>query len=547
MIGFKQIQDMTLEECYNFIQQNDENNAYYDEVKSRFEMLIEGIRKQEEKDFKALATIGDCDAFIKKYSDYAPTYISELIESVQAKRQQLIIEAEQEEKRRQESIRREKERKLKLRKRIALSILCGIVVAAIIVFFIGYKPAKYINVNDIEFGKEGGEKTIRIETNVNRNAIRIDESHENWVNIQRDGKMLTIIVEENPAPERSCTLSLYAYSTFFKTRMGTYIRKDVIIRQKSGYATNIDISRDAFEAGKYGETYHVTIKTDGVQLSLTPSDSWIKYKKTTGSHDSKYYHIDTYDITIEENSQGYRTGKIDVVSGGKSRNIVIKQASGLASKFDVDRTYIGIVKKSGDYYTIGVDTDGVTWDASTNCDWITLSKYSDNKLGISVSNNYGEIKSGYVYLYSNNGHKKSIKIEQDGSPTSFYASYSKWTFDTDSDYEYISFVNNSNMPVTAKTDKSWLAASVYNNNVRISCESNKNPSRNGTVTLCCGDRQTTINIHQKGWTYTDCPSCPRDMWGRPTGKIFVGFGTPWGHWENCSTCGGSGKIKKKDQ
>lgn len=549
MIGFKQINDFTLWDCYTFLKEQ-EGYADYEEVKARYEIIVKELKKQEDADFNSCKTIANYISFIDKYKVLAPAYEAQHIDEAKTKIEFLTQKAKEEEEKRRRIAIQEEERIKKRRKRFILISASTIIIAAIVVFFIGYTPVKYLNIDDVEFGKEGGSKTIRIKTNVSSNSIKIDEPMDSWFSFTRDGLTLTITTDANPDPEKSGKITVTAYSSFFGERLHSKkITKTIIIKQRSGYATKLNVSKTSFDVGKYGSTYQINVKTDGVKLSLKSGKDWIKCVPKNESHDGTYYHNDTYDIVVEKNYRdGDRTGKIIVESGGRKEEIIIRQASGLATKLDVEKTYIGKVDKSGAYYYVDVTTDGLSWNATTSYSWLELSEYS-NKLGIRVARNYDEIKTGYIYVRSNNGHEKCIKVEQDGSPTRFYADKSSWTFDTNSDYDYISFTNNSNQTVSVSTDKGWLSASISNGNkVRISCDSNNNSPRDGKVTLSCGDKKAYINVHQYGYKDVACSHCVKDMWGNPTGNVYVGiFGTPSFRIEPCSHCGGRKYIKQKVQ
>lgn len=587
MIGFKQIQDMTLEECYGFLQQN-EGDAAYEEVKNRYEQLVSEVQKQENKDYKALKTINDYDGFIYKYSAMAPAYNSEYLNAVSEKKQLLVKAAQEEEIKRRQEEQEKQERDRKRNKRIILITAATLLMAALIVFFIGYEPVRYLNIKDVEFGKEGGVQTIRVETNVDKKSIDISSINVDWVTVKRDNYMITFTATANPDPERTCQIKITAYATFFGDRIDSSSKTRImIIKQRSGYAKKLNVDKKSLKVGKYGDTYQINVKTDGVQLALNPSDNnWIKYTPKNQNHDGQWYHDDTYDITIEKNPTGNRTGTIIIQTGGKQETISITQESGLAKKFDVDTKDIHFANADGnEYRKVKFDTDGTVWSV-TKPDWIKVSDEvfvnnttRDKYVQISSTYNATGFKQGKVVFHSNNGHTKEIKVSQEGGPSNMYAYTKTWYPGTSSDSKTIKINNDSHYAITASSNRDWITTSVSGDNVIISCTSTRTgykKPREGTVTVKCRNATCTISVKQDG--YEDCDKCGGDGkckggqwvanpygWGgeyKHAWQVYgaIGqhyeayYGMPGGYWvtdygwtwQYCSQCGGSGKCNKCD-
>ena len=560
MRGFKPINEFTLKECADYLAQN-EGGAYVEEVKARYKVLLEEMAKQEEADFKACTTIADYEKFIAKYkSKSVEPYRAKHLDDAEKAKQRLASEDKQREeerlRREREERRREQQRaeeRRRKRKRTFLIVLASLVVVAVAVFFIGYRPVKFLTANDVVFGKEGGQQSLRVETNVSRDAISIRCPSDDWITVDLDGYMIGISATPNPDPERSCVIEVRANSTIYGNPIGSPMKQNIVVKQGSGYASNLKLSTKNLNVGKYGETRQVNIKTDGVGLGLSSNAGWIHATPKNQSHDGQYYHDDDYEIVVDKNPGDYRSGTITVSSNGQpSQEIIITQASGLANTFYVSSTSINNVGKSGNTFYVDITTDGTTWDANTNYSWLDLTEHN-GYLEIKVSST-DEVRDGYVYVSSNNGHKQTISIHQDGAPTSFYASKSSWTFDTGSDYDYISINNNSNQSMYASADKSWLSASISGGKVRIACERNDNSPRDGTVTVSCGSKTCSIKVHQKGWT--TCWQCggngqvacdnyraiwTSDNWGN-WGHGYVSY-DGWGnrYVSVCEVCGGSGR------
>lgn len=546
MLGYKSITELSLEECCLFLQQKT-NDERQDWVNARYVELSQQTARQEEEHFGKCKTVDDFDDFIKRYSQKSPYYHAKYLQKAQNEKNRLLEEARIREQQQKEWERQNALARQRRRKRGIIIFVASLVIVAAVVFMIGYKPVKSLSVEDASFAREGGTKELRVSTNVAPSAVRVDKPSADWVTVDYSGKTIRVTAVANPAPERSCKMEVKAYSTFFGGVVGNPKRQTVVIRQGSGYATNLIVSKSSFSVGKYGETQEVNIKTDGVKLSLSSNADWIRWTCYDENHDATNYHDDNYRIVVEKNPAGNRTGKILVETGGQSKEITITQASGLATNLRVDRTIIGTVDRSGTEsgtcYRVMVTTDGTSWNVSTSYSWLDVTQY-DNNFEIVVRSNPDEVRTGYVYVYSNNGHSETITVNQDGKPSSFSATRSSLTFDTGSDYTYVSLSNNSSMSVNATTDKSWLSAQVLGGDVKVSCTSNSNSPRDGIVTLKCGDRTSSIKVHQYGYKHDPCPNCDRDMWGNPTGVVYVGY-FPYGHYETCYRCGGSRYIKTK--
>ncbi len=389
-------------------------------------------------------------------------------------------------------------------------------VAAVVTFFIGYRPVKTLSFEDVTFGKEGGEKVIRIETNVSSSAIELTEPETDWIHVVKEGKNLTITAIANPNPERTCTMLLEAYTTFFGERMGTPIKQEVIIRQNSGYATNLNVSSHSFSIDKYGSSKQVNVKTDGVALELVSNKDWIHIKERSQNHDGQFYHNDDYEIVIEKNPTGQRDGKVMVTAAGQpQQEISITQASGLASIISVSPQRIHCENadglSGGSYYKVDFSTDGTTWKISKPY-WVDVEQVINEKgvgyLKVIPGYNDGSFRDGKIIVSSNNGHTKEINVSQEGGPSNLYAATSVWRPGVYSDSKTISINNDSHYPLRVSSDQSWLSASVSGNNVTLKCTSTSSgyqEPRKGTVTVTCRNASCSISVKQDG--YKECDKC----------------------------------------
>ena len=582
MIGFKSIDEMSLKECYAFLEkETPESHKYYENVKIHYEHLVEKTKLQEENDYKSCKSVADFDRFINKYDEMKPAYQPIHLDDARNSKKRLEeLNARTEAERRQRELREAAERRRK-RKIVITSVAGILLVVAIAIFFIGYRPVKTLSADNVTFGKEGGEKIIRIETNVSANEIEITEPEKDWVRVALERKTLTISAEENPNPERTCKMTIKAYSTFFGERTGTELSIEILISQNSGYAINdLNVSSRGFSIGKYGGSEQVNIKTDGVALEVVPAENcsdWISVNMKSQNHDAQFYHDDDYEINVEKNPAGDRTGKVIVSTGGQpSQEIVINQASGLASSISASPLRIhcndadGLT--DGKYYKVDFSTDGTVWSISKPY-WIKVEEVVDatgkGYLKVIPEENEGSYRNGTIIL-SSNGHSAKIEVSQDGGPSNLYASPSTWYPGTGYDSKTISVNNDSHYPLSvSSSDTDWLTASVSGNNVTLNCKSTKSgykSPRKGTVTVKCRNATCSIVVKQDG--YKDCDKCGGNgkckggnAFGQHSWQVYGTVGQHWepysygisgGYWvtdygyswQYCSQCGGSGKCGK---
>lgn len=84
------IDQMTLKECADFMAQH-EGDALFGEVKSRYEVLLNDIKRQEQYDYQTCETINDFDNFIAIYKSIEAYQAVHLDDAVQAKNN-LVLE-----------------------------------------------------------------------------------------------------------------------------------------------------------------------------------------------------------------------------------------------------------------------------------------------------------------------------------------------------------------------------------------------------------------------------------------------------------------------
>lgn len=450
--------------------------------------------------------------------------------------------------------------KKKARKIRNIILLIIAIVIAIVICLINYFPVSYLDVSgDVSLGKRGGNKTITISTDANDINIDVQES-SNWIDVNRDGGTLSINVVPNTDDERSAYITVNTYSSFFGKKFNC-ISKTIKVSQSSGLPTYLKTNTSEISFDKYGNcsSNQITATTDGCDLQVSTSASWFSVSKNiTEDGDNMVASIV---LSTGTNNEDSKTGDVVIRCNDYVEKVKVSQASGLATYFRVEKTSLTMAEEGsgeGKCYPIDVYTDGTSWSVYSSPSWLTAyADLEDKRLEIQVPANTGKIKSGTITIKSNNGDLRDISVTQKGDPTNFKSAKSTVKFRTSSDYEYVTIYNDSHKNLEINEYESWLSATaIGNDEIKISCTSNSNERRSGTVYVHCGDEQISITVKQDGWT--TCWNCGGHgrfqcqypgLWGAGgyhyVQDFVINSYTGMGSYvyNPCPYCGGSGTIK----
>ena len=450
--------------------------------------------------------------------------------------------------------------KKKARKIRNIILLIIAIVIAIVVCLINYFPVSYLDVSgDVSLGKRGGNKTITISTDANDINIDVQES-SNWIDVNRDGGTLSINVVPNTDDERSAYITVNTYSSFFGKKFNC-ISKTIKVSQSSGLPTYLKTNTSEISFDKYGNcsSNQITATTDGCDLQVSTSASWFSVSKNITEDGANM--VASIVLTTGTNNEGSKTGEVVIRCNDYVERVKVSQASGLATYFRVEKTSLTMAEEGTAEdmcYPIDVYTDGTSWSVYSAPGWLTAyADLEDKRLEIKVPANTGKIKSGTITIKSNNGDLRDISVTQKGDPTNFRTAKSTVKFGTSSDYEYVTIYNDSHKNLEINEYESWLSATaIGNDEIKISCTSNSNERRSGTVYVHCGDEQISITVKQDGWT--TCWNCGGHgrfqcqypgLWGAGgyhyVQDFVINNYTGMGSYvyNPCPNCGGSGTIK----
>lgn len=530
MQGYKAVKDFTYSECQEFLSKN-ASSLYAEEVSER---LI-SLEKADHALFASAKTISDYENYLKEYpkKGYPGLHREEACRKIDT----LFFYQNKNTKTGCQNYlvrfprgiyssdasgliqRYDRSRNI----RIVLTVFFLIAVAGIICYVGFYHPASYLAVSGQEKVSQYGENIIlNISSDAKSGAIYVT-TDERWITVNDlfDSKV-DISIAQNDSSERIGYITIRAYTTFFGNHI-SHINKKIKISQLSGQATKMILDTSALNYDKWGVAKgksSFTVQCDGVAQDVFSDKNWIKVEKSTRSTSG----CSIYSVVVEKNDSDWRSGKIIVKSKPHQKIITICQESGLASKFSIDTHNIVCEKASGlakgYHYLVKITTDGVSWSAS-GPGWVKLTQYTSS-LGIVPLANDGEVKTGTIYVRSNNNHTETISIKQNGEPSNLSVSPSStWHPGVSSTSKSFSISNDSYYRVSANSRVGWLSVSVSGNNVKVYCDENPTSPRCGIVDIQCGNSTCTITVKQDG--YKDCSSCGGD------GKCHSVFTGPWGN------------------
>lgn len=290
-------------------------------------------------------------------------------------------------------------------------------------------------------------------------------------------------------------------------------------------ASFINFNNSSISISPREETKYIAIQTDGTSWSIMSKPSWVEATDNGNN---------TLKLVVAENENDKRSGNLTIKSNnGHTSSLAISQGTSRASYIRTGQTSIKAPTSGLDKY-ISVITDGKEWTVSDHPYWINVTSYVD-KLYIEVNSNSGKMRDGEIVLASNNGHRASISVKQDGEPTNFGASESTVYFSKEAESDYVTIYNNSNMSVSASSSSSWIDYYISGRKLHISSSSNKNSGRrSGTITIRCGSQTKNITVKQNG--YIPCPN-PYCQGGHVWNDYFG--------WGPCMVCGTRGGQESK--
>ena len=206
-----------------------------------------------------------------------------------------------------------------------------------------------------------------------------------------------------------------------------------------------------------------------------------------------------------------------------------------ATYLRVEPNQIGSVKAGGEC-KIEIDYDGYIWLINHKPEWVDIDE-SDNDFTIKVHpNQTGQERDGSITIQSGK-QLAQVVIKQLGYATRIKASENNLKFSSSGGKETITIASDG-CEWKAQFPE-WISVRDNEDGVVISCQSNSEEYRTGTVIFKEDNVSATVYITQGGL----CNNCH--------GKGEISCSSGWGmggsgfgmYYMNCMWCGGSGKIK----
>lgn len=516
--GFKPIEEFTFDDCVFRIEQNRIDGVESDtELLERYTALLSQLQQKDDAMYRKATDKNSLEKYIASYPLDSNAKKYQLRHIAEAKKKiSQIIEIE---------IRKRRKKRI-----VTLSLIAAI---ALVVCWINYRPVEYINVGEYPaISKYGDSIHITSQTNVPPRLIKMEVESGDWLKVSGEGGNYTVVAEPNPTGPRYASMKISAPNRFFGGNI-SWDSETINITQESGEPTYINPERNSISFDKYGkptDKANLVISTDGVLESVASAPDWCNISLSPLSGE-RYQCV----VTAGKNNGERKYGQISLRGGNITRNISVQQESGLASYIDLNISSLSVSSREETKY-VDVKTDGTSWTIISKPSWLTVTRcLGEQKICVEFPSNSGSVKEGEIILASNNGHRATIRVQQDGEPTNFGASQSTVYFSKEEDYDYVTIYNNSKMSVSASADKGWIDYYITGDRIKISCPSNKQSGRrSGMITLECGSQTTTITVKQNG--YIPCPN-PYCQGGRVWNDFFG--------WAPCMVCGSRGGQESK--
>ena len=202
---------------------------------------------------------------------------------------------------------------------------------------------------------------------------------------------------------------------------------------------------------------------------------------------------------------------------------------------DLSTTSVSISKSEGSYATVTI-TDTVTWIASSNQSWLTVSPViatqGNGTLTLTANANPTNFTRSATVLVQANGAFNTVKVSQAPNDTILSLSKARLAFIDSSSTKKV-FIS-TNVPWSASTDVKWLTISPVKDSVSdsliITTQTNTTTAiRTALVIIAAGSKLDTIVLSQApgdtALTFSTATLSFTDSLS--TNKVFISTNAPW--------------------
>jgi endo-1,4-beta-mannosidase len=267
------------------------------------------------------------------------------------------------------------------------------------------------------------------------------------------------------------------------------------MQAKSGGTTNtLTVSPTSLTYTSAAGSQNINV-TSNVSWTASSNQTWLTLSPASGSNNG------TVAASASANtSTASRTATVTITGGGISRTIAITQSAPSTANLTVSPTSLTYTSSAGSQ-NITV-TSNVSWTASSNQSWLTLSTASgsnDGTIAASATANSGTVSRTATVTIIGGGISRTVSVTQSAPSTSnLTVSPTSLTFASVAGSQSASVT--SNVSWTVASNQTWLtvspASGSNNGTVTISVAANSGTARSGVVTITGGGITRTINVSQ---------------------------------------------------
>ena len=375
-------------------------------------------------------------------------------------------------------------RKIKRKNSGGIILLIILLLGIVLYCWSNYTPVTYLQVEEsLSIPNEGTSIELELSTDATSSSISAVSS-EDWIDCRVSGKTLYISANTNSKKERSASVTITAYSSFFGSELSDRKQTTITVSQETGYASYLRVSNDDIYLTANGGTSSISINTDGIFVVSTAPASWV----------STSINGKTLNLECSENAGIARDCYLILKSGTKTLRLDITQAGKSATRLDVSTSDVEFSANGGSR-TIEIYTDGECQISTQPESW-AHANINGNSISLSVDENPGKKRTDYFVIKSGS-YTERINISQAGKQASFlnpsqtdisvshYGGTRTITVSTDGTWEF------------GTDTESWIDLSRSGNTITLDISSHSGSSdRSDYFTIKSGNLEKRINITQ---------------------------------------------------
>jgi hypothetical protein len=345
--------------------------------------------------------------------------------------------------------------------------------------------ALMVSSTTLAFGSGSGSTSLSVSANVSW-SVSDDAAWITLSPISGSGDAtVTVSVTANP---------LASSRTGYMTISGGGITRTVSITQ-SGEAATLSVTPGSLSFGSDSSSNSITVNSN-VSWSASEDASWIFVSPGNGTANS----IVTISVSANR-SITPRSGTVTISGGGLTRMLAISQAEG-APALEVSPTLLSFASASSNAkFQI---TSNVSWTASANVLWITLSRTSgpnDVQVTVTVSANLSTTSRTGVITVTGGGLTRTVEIVQSGAGAAMTLSTANLSFGPGAGS--LSFGITTNVSWAATANVPWIsmlpAFGPNDATVLVTAAVNTSTNdRSGIITVTGGGLIRTVEVTQSG-------------------------------------------------